>query len=171
MLGIADRIRLAGRARKVAMLLLLAMVGLAGIAVPAAAQRPSQDQINAIRQNCRSDYRTYCANVPTGGSAALACLQQNAANLSPPCRQAVGAASGGAQAPAPQRSAGAGTAPAQPQMRMEMAELRQHCNHDYLAYCRGVGFGGGRALGCLADNRESLSPDCRNALMTLRQGR
>ena len=44
------------------------------VADPAPAQKPNQTQINAIRQACRSDYQTYCSSVPTGGSAALACL-------------------------------------------------------------------------------------------------
>lgn len=169
MLGKSDGIRLAGQAHRAAVPCLLMLAGLVGMAAPAIAQRPSQEQVDAIRQHCRGDYRTYCANVPTGGSAALACLQQNAPNLSPACRQAVGAVGGGAQAPAPQRSAGAGAAAAQP--RMEMGQLRQHCSGDFQTFCRGVGFGGGRALGCLADNRESLSPACREALMAIRQGR
>jgi hypothetical protein len=71
--------------------LVLALTVLAG---SAGAQQPTSAQIGAIRQNCRSDYQRYCAGVPTGGAAALQCLQQNAANLSGGCRNAVAAASG-----------------------------------------------------------------------------
>src|SRR5260370_30417759 len=61
---------------------------------PALAQKPTQAQIGAIRQACRSDYQTYCSSVPTGGSAALTRLQQNAQSVSPPCQPALGAAGG-----------------------------------------------------------------------------
>ena len=67
---------------------------------------PTQAQQDAIRSSCQSDYRSYCASVPTGGSAALECLQKNVASLSPSCQQAVNAATGAAAAPA------GGTAPA-----------------------------------------------------------
>jgi hypothetical protein len=71
---------------------------LAALAAPALAQQPTSAQAGAIRQACRSDYQAHCASVPTGGSAALACLQQNAASLSPGCQQAVKAVGGGAGA-------------------------------------------------------------------------
>ncbi len=77
----------------------------------AVAQPPSQAQVGAIRQACRADYQAHCASVPTGGSAALACLQGNTEQLSGACRQAVEAAGG--EAPAPrQASAQAAQAPA-----------------------------------------------------------
>jgi len=56
---------------------------------------PTQAQQDAIRSSCQSDYRTYCSSVPTGGSAALQCLEKNVASLSSSCQQAVRAASGG----------------------------------------------------------------------------
>jgi len=58
---------------------------------PAQAQQPTQAQIATIRQTCRIDYQAHCATVPTGGAAALQCLQQNAQSLSAPCQQALGA--------------------------------------------------------------------------------
>ena len=45
----------------------------------ASAQQPTSAQASAIRSACRADYQANCAGVPTGGEAALACLQQNAA--------------------------------------------------------------------------------------------
>ena len=68
------------------------------LASAALAQQPSQAQINAIRRSCRADYQAHCAGVPTGGRAALQCLQRNAASLSPPCQNSVAAiGKGGAQ--------------------------------------------------------------------------
>ncbi len=47
----------------------------------------------------------YCSRVRPTGSAALSCLQRNAASLSPRCRTAVSAAGGGAAPPAAQPAA------------------------------------------------------------------
>ena len=59
------------------------------------AKKPDNTQVAAIRSACRSDYQKVCAGVPTGGSAALQCLEKNKSKVSAPCQQAVGAASGG----------------------------------------------------------------------------
>ncbi|MBV1799440.1 hypothetical protein [Siccirubricoccus sp. G192] len=115
---------------------------------------------------------------PPGGQASLACLQQNMASLSPNCRQAVGAIGGGAPqsgAAVPGAAAPPAGGAAAPMGRMppraEAGVLREECGADYATHCRGVMPGGGRALACLADRRESLSHGCREALMSLRQGR
>src|SRR6185312_16867389 len=74
---------------------------LAALAWPGASfAQPSQEQIGKIRQACRSDYMRVCASVPTGGAAALRCLQQNTSRVSPPCAGAVAAASPAAAQPA-----------------------------------------------------------------------
>jgi len=65
-----------------------------------AAAAPTLAELAAIRQACRADFRAYCADVPLGGHAGIACLQGNAARLSPGCRQALAAAEGGAAASA-----------------------------------------------------------------------
>lgn len=141
------------------------------------AQQPTQAQTNAIRQSCRSDYQVHCATVPTGGSAALQCLQQNLSSLSAACQTAVGAVGGGI--PAPTASAPAAPVPAQGSMppsppprpmtlRQEAALMRNACGGDFRTYCSGVRLGGGRAAQCLADHRESLSPSCQNALSAAR---
>jgi hypothetical protein len=139
-------------------------LGLAALASTASAQRPSQAQLNAIRQSCRADYQALCAGVPTGGQAALQCLQRNAASLSPPCQQSLAAISGGA----PPHSAMA--APPMSE-REKAAMLRQSCAMDYRAHCRGIRPGGGRALACLQENSQSLSPRCQDALMAAQGGR
>jgi hypothetical protein len=79
---------------------ILALAGLVAIGVPGAAeaQTPTKAQQATIRSACPDDYRSYCASVPPGGPASLACLQQNAAKLSDACRTAVQAVGGGASA-------------------------------------------------------------------------
>jgi cysteine rich repeat protein len=42
--------------------------------------------------------------------------------------------------------------------------MRQACGADFRRWCQGIALGGGRALACLADHRESLSEPCRDAL-------
>ena len=105
-------------ARRLAPRITLASIGaLAGILVAAPlahAQQPTSAQANAIRQSCRADFQANCAGVPTGGQAALACLQQNAAKTSPECQQALRAASGAAPA-APRTAAAPAAAAAQAQ--------------------------------------------------------
>jgi hypothetical protein len=162
----------------------LAAVLICALGAPALAQQPTQAQVSAIKQACRSDYQSYCASVPTGGSAALQCLQSNAASLSPPCQQAVGGLNGGASAgagnpPAPmsmpsQQAAPQAGAPYQPapqmgappQMsrRQEMMVLRADCGPDFRRLCYGVQPGGGRAIACLYAHGPQLSPVCRGAL-------
>lgn len=154
----------------------IAAAAFAALALPAAAQQPTQAQTNAIRQACRADYQAHCASVPTGGSASLQCLQQNAASLSAPCQKALSAVSGGggssanappaaAQAPAPPAPA---QAPPPLSPREEMALLRGACGADYRAFCHGVRPGNGRAAECLRANGQRLSPRCRTALFSVR---
>jgi hypothetical protein len=142
----------------------------------AGAQQPTQAQANAIRQSCRSDYQAHCASVPTGGSAALQCLKNNMAGLSPGCQAAVGATEGGTASGSPPaasqgRPAPTPMAPPAMSMREEAAIMRSACGGDFRAYCRGVRMGGGRALACLADHQESLTPSCRDALAAARGAR
>lgn len=90
-----------------AALLLLTMASASALA-----QQPSPEQASAIRQSCRGDYQANCAGVPTGGSAALACLKQHAASLSAPCQHALGAVATGATAPPTPPAAGVAPPPA-----------------------------------------------------------
>lgn len=162
----------------------LLMISL-GLVSPAVAQQPSQAQISAVRQACPADYQTYCSNVPTGGSASLACLKRNAQSLSEPCRQAVAAIGGpasaapttaapetapGTVAPAPAAPAARNYAPPM-SPRQEAMLLRRACRIDYRTYCSEVPIGGGRVIECLRENGPSLSRQCRTALMSARQGR
>jgi len=165
------------KACTVIVLIFLSALGVA-LGGPALAQQPTQAQANAIRQACRADYQTHCSNVPTGGSAALSCLQQNASSLSRGCQTALGAVSHGGAAAAGATSAPPAVAPAPgatpaPRLspRQEVALMRRACGPDYRAYCRGVQPGGGRALACLQDHADSLSHQCRSALMAARQSR
>lgn len=149
-------------------------------AASTAAKKPSSAQVAAIRSACRSDYQKNCAGVPTGGAAALSCLEKNKSKLSAPCQQAVNAASGGATTPAAGGAAPAeatavpGAAPAATpapalvlramRPREELFVLRSACGGDVRALCGGVAPGGGRIIQCLATQAASLSPACKDVL-------
>jgi hypothetical protein len=147
-------------------------------AAAATAKKPSDAQVAAIRSACRSDYQKVCAGVPTGGSAALQCLEQNKSKVSAPCQQAVGAASGGPATPAAggatagvPATAGAPAAAPAPALvlrplrpREELFVLRSACGGDVRSLCGGVQPGGGRIVQCLATKAASLSPACKEVL-------
>jgi hypothetical protein len=152
----------------------------AGSSAPASstAKKPSSAQVTAIRSACRNDYQKVCAGVPTGGAAALQCLETNKARVSASCQKAVAAASGGAATPAAGAAAPATeatvnpvAAPAAPVLvlrpmllREELFVLRSACAADARALCGGVQAGGGRIMQCLAVQSASLSPDCLGVL-------
>jgi hypothetical protein len=156
------------------------------LSAPAIAQQATDTQRNAIRQACPADYQAHCANVPAAGQAAFACLQRNAANLSPACQQAVRAVSTGTGAAASQGAASSSTAtapagaprysgsaasPAPMTPRDELRVLRESCGGDFRAYCRNVPLGGGRAIACLRAHADALSPQCGDALSAARSSR
>lgn len=68
-----------------------------------AAAEPSEDQVAAIKANCRSDFLSKCRGVPRGGAEAMQCLKNNMATVSPGCQQALKAINAAAppKAPAP----------------------------------------------------------------------
>jgi hypothetical protein len=141
----------------------------------AAASKPSNAQISAVRSACRSDYPKVCSGVATGGTA-LQCLEKNKAKVSAGCATAIAAATGGgAEAPAAGAApAAAGAAAAAPattvivlrpmRPREELFVLRSACGADVRSICGGVQPGGGRIVQCLATNAAQLSPACKEVL-------
>jgi hypothetical protein len=141
-------------------------------AAPAAMTPPTAAQQNAIRQSCRNDFMANCSGVQPGGQAALVCLQTNAAKLSPPCRQAVGAI-GGAPKPAAAAVAApavavapAAVAPAMPTPEQQAA-IKNTCRADFMRNCKGVTPGGPEALVCLQANSARLSPNCQTSVAAI----
>jgi hypothetical protein len=144
-------------------------------AAAAAPQQPTPEQTAAIRAACRSDFMSHCSGVQPGGAEALQCLQRNSAQLSAPCGTAVSAiAKGGAAAPAAAAATATAPAPAAAPFvprRLRLIEelaILKSCGADQRAFCAGVAPGGGRVIGCLAQNASSLSPQCAGALAAAR---
>ena len=147
----------------------------ADVATAAPGKKPSSAQVAAIRSACRSDYQRTCAGVPTGGAAALDCLETNKSKLSARCQQAVSAASGGGATSAAGGAAADANSAAAPaaapaltlrpmRPREELFVLRSACGGDVRALCAGIPVGGGRIIQCLATQAASLSPACKGVL-------
>jgi hypothetical protein len=146
--------------------------------VPALGQPPTDAQLSAIRSACRGDYRSVCADVPTGGKESLQCLQQHADAVSSPCRDALAAVNAKTSSPPPAtaeppqgqspQSPQTPSSSAAPQMsRREQAHLlRTDCGSDFQKYCSSVELGGGRGLACLQAHATELTSLCQSALLT-----
>ena len=144
------------------------------VASASASAQVTPAQQRAITANCRSDYMSHCSSVPTGGRPALMCLQEHVAELAPSCQTAVKATM---SAPAAAAAPAAPAAPGAPgaraplpalTLREEAQLMRRSCGSDFQSYCSNVQLGGGRGLGCLAQNEERLTPQCKGALDELR---
>lgn len=134
-----------------------------GAGSEALAQKPSQAQLNGMRQSCRSDYMALCSTVPTGSAPALNCLKQNLSNLSPACQNAVKAiapdtpAAAASSTPAARAVLAAPTAPAAPAVaapppvtsqpssagaskssQAQLRNVRQACGVEYRMHCAQV---------------------------------
>ncbi|MGO7426292.1 hypothetical protein ACCT09_42690, partial [Rhizobium ruizarguesonis] len=148
-----------------------AVVLSAGVAF---AQAPTEEQRNAIKAECRSDFIAQCSGVTPGGIEALTCLQQHNATLSAGCRKAVSAVSkpkSTSAEPAPAASATtlattpvpATAAPTQAQRNA----AKSACQRDFMAQCSGVTPGGTEALRCLQQHNAALSAPCQQAVAAL----
>jgi hypothetical protein len=162
-----------------------------GAGSEALAQKPSQAQLNAMRQSCRSDYMAHCSTVPTGGAPALNCLKQNLSNLSPACQSAVKAIAPdtpatAASSPPATRAAPAAPAPSAPAApavvapppatpqpssagtsrpsQAQLRNVRQAGGVEYRMHCAGIPAGGAASIACLKRNVRTLSGACQQAL-------
>jgi hypothetical protein len=137
--------------------------------------RPSPQQLSALRTACRSDFVANCAGVHPGGVEALQCLKRNGERLSVSCRRAVAAVGGNAPgSPAPPAvavpaPAAAPLGPLPPMRPREALAILRICAADARLLCSGTPLGGGRLIGCLAENAPNLSPECYSALAAARQ--
>jgi hypothetical protein len=115
--------------------------------------------MNAVKHTCRGDFNRNCKGVPLGGPEALACLQRNAARLSPDCK--VSLADIGDSVPA----VPAAPVTQRPNAPVVMtAVIGRACMRDLIRRCRDTGVGDGQKIACLQANEASLAPLCKAAL-------
>ena len=87
---------------------------------------------------CADELEKFCKDVQPGRGMLLACLSEHQGELSPVCRDKVGAA------------------------LTKLEKAKQDCSGDIATYCSGVKPGGGRLLDCLNKQPDKLIPACRN---------
>jgi hypothetical protein len=105
-----------------------AVLGLGfGLAGGALGQEPS----------CKADLAKFCPQAKPGGGQIAACLKQNAAQLSPSCKERVA------------------------QMKEILKEVHQACEEDIHFLCAGIQPGGGRIAACLKQSTSEVSPGCK----------
>ena len=149
------------------------LILLAIAAATTSGQQLNDDQRNAIRSACRSDYMKVCSSVPSGTKQSLQCLLQHDQELSGACQTALAPArsttlSSAANAPAATAAASApataaiSATPHSP--REEAAVIRANCRDDFHKLCANVALGGGRAASCLRAHVSELTPACRSSL-------
>src|SRR5262249_41661024 len=133
-------------------LAVLALLASPVINDPVAAQQPSPEQIEAIRQSCRPDFMSHCSGVQPGGREALQCLQRNAGPLS---SEGGRAASAAAPSPEPPQPATAASQPqqAQPSEQDQLAAVRRACTlDDVVSHCSWIALTSPELLLCLRAN-------------------
>jgi hypothetical protein len=145
---------------------------------PIVAQQPTQEQRDAIRAACRSDFMANCASVQPGGKDALECLMRNDAKLSAACKTAVGAiavpapskppaAPASSEPPAAEPPAKPAAAPA-PSQADQIKAVRKACTlDDITAHCSWIAPGNPEIVLCLQANATDLSPACQSAVGSL----
>ena len=87
---------------------------------------------------CVNDIQKFCATSPTGDGSMQACLKSHEAELSADCKTHVDG------------------------IRKSGQQLAAICVWDIERFCPDVAPGGGRILGCLQQNLDSLSPTCKD---------
>ncbi len=142
----------------------------------AGAQQPSQDQIKAVRQSCRSDFIANCSSVQPGGRDAIECLQRNAGKLSAPCKSTVSAIVTKPAAPTeavkqtvapnpPESGAPPSAEPAASPSQEAVEAVQKACSlRDFVSHCSWIDPKSAEILLCLKANEGELSPGCRSAL-------
>jgi hypothetical protein len=110
------------------------------IAIPAAGEGLRLVQMRGAILACSGDYFRLCPGVRPGGGRIIVCLNSQAEKLSQPCFQALA------------------------ERGLAFAAALRLCRPDYERLCPGVPVGMGRALACLLDNFQKISPPCRDAL-------
>ena len=136
-------------------------------AAPDVAGGPTPEQMSALKFTCGRDFGRVCKGVPAGGSDALACLQRNAARLSPNCKTSLADVAESLPAggmPATPAAAAPAAPPPASAGPIDAAVMVRACKLDLVRYCRNAELGDGRKIACLNEHMANLTVRCRMAL-------
>jgi hypothetical protein len=118
------------------------MLVIAGLSVlvlaPVAAAQPA-----TVRQACKADLEQHCAGVQPGAGRLRACVKENFAAFSEPCKAAL----------------------------LSSVAVVRACSADVQKTCAGVEPGGGRIQACMKDHFAEYSEPCQQAIITAKFGR
>ena len=99
-------------------------------------------QGSAVRQACGPELQQHCAGIEPGEGRLRACVKENFAAFSEPCKRA---------------------------LRSSVAGVRA-CKTDVERTCPGVQPGGGRIQACMKDHFAEYSDSCKQAIITAKFG-
>ena len=99
-------------------------------------------QGTALRQACGAEIQQHCAGVQPGEGRLRACVKENFAAFSEPCKRAV----------------------------LSTVAVVRACKADVQRTCPGVRPGGGRIQACMKDHFAEYSEPCKQAIITARFG-
>ena len=94
---------------------------------------------------CAEDMRTLCKGVAAGGGRIQQCLKDNEAKLSEACRKRLDG------------------------LAAELKTAAVVCRYDLGRLCSDAVPGSGRAISCLKQNQQDLSPECKHQLEGLKE--
>ena len=97
--------------------------------------------------SCKADLAKFCPQAKPGGGQIAACLKQNAAQLSPSCKERVA------------------------QMKEILKEVHRACEEDIHFLCAGIQPGGGRIAACLKQSTSEVSPGCKAQIAAAKAGK
>ena len=123
--------------------------------------------MNALKFTCRRDFGRVCKGVPPGGAEALACLQSNAARLSPNCKTSLADIADSVPSgvmPATSAAAAPAAPPPHSAGPVDAAVMIRACKLDLVRHCRNAELGDGRKIACLNEHMADLTVRCRTAL-------
>lgn len=89
---------------------------------------------------CRADMQKYCKDVKPGGGRMMQCMKEHEADLSAECRGRI------------------------VEGRKRMEAFSEACKADAETLCKGIEPGQGRIMRCMLDNKDKLSPACREKM-------
>jgi hypothetical protein len=124
--------------------ILVALTALFGLVANASAE----DIVSDVQKGCGVEIETFCSQVTMGEGRLLACFYAHEDKLSGQCQFALYSASAKLEHAVSALNYVAG-----------------QCEDDILAHCAEVQLGEGRILTCLESNAESVSGECKAAML------